>query len=121
MFTNATVTGGRLTESGVVFDAKSGAPAAYRGENVQITVHDNGSFTLSDTSLPEGYCFSLTWDFVDMVNSSCFEQGASATDAESKVAYFATPMLDEYGQVTGIRVDCLERLWFWLEIDISFD
>ena len=121
MIKAATAKGGRLTESGLVQNNNDGTLTAYRGENVHVTVCDNGCFEVKESCLSKNYCFTLTWNISDVLKTDCFGYGVRAVDSDTNVAYFARPVFNERGELKQIRIDCIERMWFWLELDVFSD
>ena len=122
MFKTARATRGRLTEAGGWLNPETNKMAAYRGENVEVTVLDNGRFKVAETTQGENYCFCLEWDFSKVVETDICGYGERAVDSKTKqpTEYYARPVLNEEGNVCAIRVDCVDKLWFWLQIDVFY-
>lgn len=118
MFASGKVTRGRLTPSGTRVLPGCNKRKAYIGEHVEVVVLDDKRFKLVENSLADG--FNLVWTLSEIIETDVCGYGVRAADALSGTEFFARPMFDEHENVHGIRVDCLKKPWFWLEVDIVF-
>lgn len=111
-----------FTESGVWKNPATNRMTSYKGDNVKVVVLDNGRFQVTENTQGKNYSFCLELDFFKIANTDIYGYGEQAIDADTKqeTEYCARPMFDEDGNVLAVRLDCVDRPWFWCEIDIFF-
>lgn len=109
MIASAEVGGGRLNESGVWKNAATESWELVPVSMVQVTGVGTDvlrvQLPLDQTMLDNKHMFSLAWN--------CTE----ATDAATGCRYYAQAQAIGDGQYK-VRVDCMERMWFWLELHV---
>tara|TARA_B100001093_G_scaffold500534_1_gene551108 strand:+ start:208 stop:576 length:369 start_codon:yes stop_codon:yes gene_type:complete len=120
MIASAEVGGGRLNESGVWKNAATESWELVPVSMVQVTGVGTDvlrvQLPLDQTMLDNKHMFSLAWNCTDILAAEP-GYGAEATDAATGCRYYAQAQAIGDGQYK-VRVDCMERMWFWLELHV---
>lgn len=110
-----------MNESGVWKNPATQAYEIVPTSVVQVTGVGTGmlrvQLALDQNMLDNKNKFSLAWSCTDILTAEP-GYGAEAVDAETGCRYYAQAQTLDNGHYI-VRIDCLERLWWWLELRVE--
>jgi hypothetical protein len=122
MLKTAQATGGRLSETGVWQNPKTAALEPLNTQGVTVTGHGTAGLHITNTLLNPEDCFDLHWNLENILTAKP-GYGAETVDMNTGFKYYAQAQMcveDNPAQRT-IRIDCIDKLWWWLEVHAVFE
>ena len=123
------VTNGRLTPDGTRTNPESGLLEAYRGGQTRARLMEDvypDTLQVEDNTLPSQHQLYVEFDMIELGLAA--EKGESITVTGTVgthigdyqfVRFVAALTVEEEEDNTehkSIRIDCIERPWFWMEV-----
>lgn len=116
---------GRITPSGVWRNPHTGKLEALRTQGIEATatLDNNGNTILAikHSTIDKDHLFDLEWNLADRKSAPASEYGYPLQNKipQSADKYYAQVALEDGKEESLIvRIDCTEKMWWWLELKI---